>query len=158
MGKNSVINKSLIEDLFTEKQDYKAVAKELGLSKLKVYEILNGHLDVSLPNRKIPLRQFLEEQYWSNFTISENSCWLWHGVRQGDQGYGFISYRNKRYLAHRVAYFLKHKHWPSKLACHKCDNPPCVNPDHIYNGSHQDNMKDIANSFKRRREEYQKSF
>jgi hypothetical protein len=72
-------------------------------------------------------------------------CWLWTRGRI-TSGYGNIyPSGGKQDYAHRVAYFLATGIKPPKGMdiCHKCDNPPCVNPDHLYAGSRQDNVNDM---------------
>jgi hypothetical protein len=78
------------------------------------------------------------------------SCWLFKGSLD-HQGYGrfkipIIEHKNGKYVkAHRFAYQL-FKGDPGEFdVCHTCDNPPCCNPEHLFLGTHQDNMKDMAN-------------
>lgn len=93
-----------------------------------------------------------EERYWSHVDTSpghgpNGDCHLWTGCGRGTPTnyYGVITIEGKVHGVHRVAFFLKHGHWPLQLALHKCDVKLCVNPDHIYDGSHSDNMKDARN-------------
>lgn len=65
-------------------------------------------------------------------------CWLWTGVRNRP-GYGY--YRGLR--AHRVSYWLHQQVDPGVLeVCHHCDNPPCVNPNHLFLGDAKANAED----------------
>lgn len=70
------------------------------------------------------------------------TCWLWVGYKHS-QGYGRLKINGKMVLAHRVAYALSQGD-PGELdVLHSCDNPACVNPDHLSLGTHQDNMDDM---------------
>ncbi len=65
-------------------------------------------------------------------------CWLWTGTKD-KKGYGHFD-GNK---AHRVAFFLEYKRINKDLLiCHRCDNPSCVRPDHLFEGTYSDNAKD----------------
>jgi hypothetical protein len=71
----------------------------------------------------------------------ENGCWEWTGTRL-PVGYGLFRVLGEQ-LAHRVSFILKHR-MPigDFFICHKCDNPPCVNPDHLFIGTNKSNMQD----------------
>ncbi len=83
-------------------------------------------------------------------TKKEESCWVWQASRNL-YNYGQmrvdIGVRN----AHRISYVLHHGPIPANTeVLHKCDNPPCVNPAHLFLGTHVDNIRDMDQKGRRR--------
>lgn len=83
-------------------------------------------------------------RFWSKVSKEEgDACWEWLGDLS-DKGYGFFVLRHGvKVYAHRYSFELAHGPLAAGLqACHHCDNPPCVRPDHLFSGTQKDNIQD----------------
>lgn len=91
-----------------------------------------------------------EDRFWSRVDkngpvhpVLKTRCWLWIGSIDKD-GYGFMSINHRNVRAHRYAFYLAHGRWPMPMGLHKCDNRPCVRQDHLFEGTLQDNYRDMV--------------
>lgn len=88
-------------------------------------------------------------RFWSKTSKLENGCIVWNAARYSS-GYGVIRLEKRNHATHRVSYFLKFGPFmKDSEICHHCDNPPCCNPNHLFIGTHTDNMRDMFSKNRR---------
>lgn len=81
------------------------------------------------------------EKYFISKIQKKRGCWLWLGYRN-KRGYGVFNIKNKKYLAHRISFMFAYGSAAGMCVLHKCDNPQCTNPKHLFLGTDQDNSDD----------------
>src|SRR4026209_597513 len=90
-----------------------------------------------------PQRRGVHARFWSKVQKTD-SCWLWLASK-GEHGYGWVALNNKNRHASRAAWELTNGPIPKGMfVLHRCDNPPCVRPDHLFLGTTQDNANEMS--------------
>lgn len=88
-------------------------------------------------NPNLPLR----ERFHKCYVVDVSGCWLWCSTIN-NRGYGSIQHQGSTYGAHRISFLLHKGYLPSLQVNHHCDVSLCVNPEHLYEGTQKDNMRD----------------
>lgn len=81
------------------------------------------------------------DRFFAKVVKHPGGCWIFTA---GEGVYGRFSVNGRSLGAHRVSWYLHTGAWPTLNVCHACDTPRCVYPAHLFVGSHDDNMRDMA--------------
>ena len=95
-----------------------------------------------------PLKSISE--HMKNYQLDSKGCWIFGG-NHDKNGYGiFMHGRGKQLRAHRVSFEFHHGGLNAEmLVCHSCDNPSCINPNHLFMGTPKDNTQDMIKKGRR---------
>lgn len=95
----------------------------------------------------------LRDRLIAHSVVTEAGCREWTGSRDRF-GYGWVRNGNKTVKAHRASYAVFVRPLvDGEAVCHRCDNPPCIEPAHLFPGTHLDNMRDMESKGRRRPDE-----
>ncbi len=91
-------------------------------------------------------RKDIRQRFYSHIIVnSDNECWEWQGAKD-HKGYGRSYYKGKTVSASRLSWILEHGDIPEDMhVLHTCDNPVCINPNHLFIGTNLDNKIDQQN-------------
>ncbi len=113
-------------------------------------KLLDTYQLIKLGKLRVPYHGSPNLRFWAQ--VDKNGpihpvvgqCWVWTGARWKKTGYGQIKISGRRVKTHRFSYELLVGEITSECVLHRCDNPICVNPSHLFLGSFLDNVVDMV--------------
>ena len=97
----------------------------------------------------------MQERFESKIQESHDGCWIWGGGVSNRYGMFWVPEKGRQIQAHRASYLIYKGRIPDGMCvCHNCDNPKCVNPEHLFLGTHEDNMRDMVEKGRQRKSQF----
>ena len=142
-------------------QTFQQIGDEWGVTRQRIHQLLTSqdratwkeyrqncsklrriHRDAALLKRRSRMwKNKPADRFWENVDQT-GDCWEWK-LAGYPSGYGNLYWGRRKTYVHRIAWELTNGPIPDGLeVCHTCDNPPCCNPDHLFLGTHQENIQD----------------
>jgi hypothetical protein len=100
---------------------------------------------MNIAGREVGPGHLVRRRFWAKVDCGDG-CWNWIGATLGHPNlpYGRMWIQNKQYRAHRISWIFHYGQIPAGLlVCHRCDNPRCVRPSHLFVGTQGDNLRDM---------------
>lgn len=134
----------IIRELRSGGRSLQSIGDEYSISKERVRQLTEGIVPNKIKkvnSKKLPNSLLGRLERWVNKGDTDE-CWEWKASTTKN-GYGHLVFNYETLYAHRAMWECMNGKIPDGLdVLHSCDNPSCVNPDHLFLGTHQDNMRD----------------
>lgn len=109
--------------------------------KVFLRAILNIALGILFKSGDVMEKPYWSSKFWARVAPAPNGCLEWQAGCDSS-GYGMLCLNYNRVRAHVASFRLTRGYWPTKFICHTCDNPPCADPFHLFEGTCKENIYD----------------